>query len=403
MPFPKPNESKDEFISRFMKSKEAEKDYPDSKQRLAVAYSIWKKSKEELKDWHKLDFVIPITESISEAIIDGLTVKRIKGVAINATTTRNGITYSEKELMKSASTLINKPLLKDHDNKIDSIIGKVKEAHYNAIEKRVEFEAIVMDEDVKKKLDMGLLSSVSIGAMVKNLNETKEGVMAEGIDFVELSLVAVPADPDAGFDITHALSESLKLKKEEEETNSYLSELDINNQYNYKEVNRMESEIEDMKAKLLEKEKLISELSQENSAFKEAKMKEKKESLMIKFNEFLTLNELEASDTSTASIETLEFITSKINKKKIEVKKNDVKKAEEEVAEKKSETIIPEVKVEAKVETKIEEIVKVSEEIKTSELKSQIIVENPVPKKEILDGFVIELANRGKGFTIYKK
>jgi len=49
MPKPNPNESKDEYISRFMASEEAQKDYPDEKQRLAVAHSMWKehnKSKE---------------------------------------------------------------------------------------------------------------------------------------------------------------------------------------------------------------------------------------------------------------------------------------------------------------------------------------------------------------------
>jgi len=43
MPSPRPNETKDEFIKRFMGSSEAKKDYPDEKQRLAVANSMWKK------------------------------------------------------------------------------------------------------------------------------------------------------------------------------------------------------------------------------------------------------------------------------------------------------------------------------------------------------------------------
>lgn len=42
MPYPTQNEDEQEYISRFMKSAEAIKDYPDEKQRVAVAYSLWK-------------------------------------------------------------------------------------------------------------------------------------------------------------------------------------------------------------------------------------------------------------------------------------------------------------------------------------------------------------------------
>ena len=53
MPYPKKDESQSEYISRFMSSEEAQKSYPDQKQRVAVAYSIWKehhKKKESTKE-----------------------------------------------------------------------------------------------------------------------------------------------------------------------------------------------------------------------------------------------------------------------------------------------------------------------------------------------------------------
>lgn len=43
MPNPNPGESKKDYISRFMKSGEAQGDFPDDKQRLAVAYSMFEK------------------------------------------------------------------------------------------------------------------------------------------------------------------------------------------------------------------------------------------------------------------------------------------------------------------------------------------------------------------------
>jgi hypothetical protein len=45
MPLPKPREgeTQDEFVSRFMSNEVAKREFPDQKQRLAVAYSTWRK------------------------------------------------------------------------------------------------------------------------------------------------------------------------------------------------------------------------------------------------------------------------------------------------------------------------------------------------------------------------
>lgn len=47
MPLPKPNkdETKDEFVSRFMSNEEAKKEFPEQKQRLAIAYEKWREKK----------------------------------------------------------------------------------------------------------------------------------------------------------------------------------------------------------------------------------------------------------------------------------------------------------------------------------------------------------------------
>jgi hypothetical protein len=47
MPDPKKGESQKDFIARFMSSEEAKRDFPDRNQRLAVAYSKWRKRKKE--------------------------------------------------------------------------------------------------------------------------------------------------------------------------------------------------------------------------------------------------------------------------------------------------------------------------------------------------------------------
>jgi len=43
MPSPKDGEEKNDFISRFMSSEAMKKEYPDQKQRVAVAYAQWRK------------------------------------------------------------------------------------------------------------------------------------------------------------------------------------------------------------------------------------------------------------------------------------------------------------------------------------------------------------------------
>lgn len=52
MPKPREGESRDDFISRFMSSEEAKKDYPDKDQRLAVAQSMWRKHQKKEKQGH---------------------------------------------------------------------------------------------------------------------------------------------------------------------------------------------------------------------------------------------------------------------------------------------------------------------------------------------------------------
>ena len=48
MPYPVKAESKEDYISRFMASPEAQKDYPDQKQRAAVAYSLWERKDNDM-------------------------------------------------------------------------------------------------------------------------------------------------------------------------------------------------------------------------------------------------------------------------------------------------------------------------------------------------------------------
>lgn len=163
------------------------------------------------KDWHLLEFAVPfshITEKTDKS--EGFF---IEGIAINETLTRNGIKYEADELEKAASSLIGKPMLKDHEAMVDNIVGKVKDANFDQAIKALTFKSQVMDKGVIEKISDGRLNWVSIGAMVKDLvkRENEDFVVAKGIEIVELSFTPIPGDPGASFG--KALSEAYNLKE----------------------------------------------------------------------------------------------------------------------------------------------------------------------------------------------
>lgn len=171
------------------------------------------KKVEASKNWKHVEFFAPISESF----INNEQEFFIKGVAINETTTRNGITYISEELEKAAPSFRNKPVLADHENSIFNIVGRTTENvnFERSIEGkgRIMFEAKIMDKRVQEMINDGRIQNVSIGTMLDDLKEDEEAgtVTAIGMQGLEISLVAVPGDPGAG--LANALSESLKLKE----------------------------------------------------------------------------------------------------------------------------------------------------------------------------------------------
>lgn len=67
MPKPNKNETREEFISRYMSSEEAKRSHPDEKQRLAIAYSVWREHNKK----KSFEVFTPITKSWVEKVSDG--------------------------------------------------------------------------------------------------------------------------------------------------------------------------------------------------------------------------------------------------------------------------------------------------------------------------------------------
>ena len=160
----------------------------------------------------------------------------IKGQAITVGVTKNKIPYTEDELMRSARTLTNKPLLINHLESVPEVqeyivtnedklhplvkaalesivsrghvgVGRVSDSEFE--DNAVEYVAQVTDPATQAVVDHKppLVLGVSIGAIPRS-----SGMPPTGIIFTDLSLIIapeVPADPDATAEIMEKMREML--------------------------------------------------------------------------------------------------------------------------------------------------------------------------------------------------
>lgn len=151
----------------------------------------------------------------------------ISGVAIEETTSLNKVRYPAEVLQRAAESLKGVPLLKDHNNSVDSIVGRVTEALFDENSKAVRFKAKIMDKGISEKVKQGLIKHVSVGSHFTGVksesSESGRVFVPTDIRFLELSLVAVPGIQNALIDtaIAEFVQENTevleKLEKETEE------------------------------------------------------------------------------------------------------------------------------------------------------------------------------------------
>lgn len=182
-------------------------------------------------------------------------VVEVEGFAVHVGTF-NGVTIEKEELDKSVASLIGSPILKNHENNIGEVIGKVTHAECkldpDAGEYAIMYKADIdeCEEDLIRKMKLDFVTSVSVGFMCEHICSIcgenvwlcphwywDEGfqVLAKDISFHELSIVAVPADSDATVKINFANnSDQLQFDKLEEfkkERRTYMSD-NFENKYN---------------------------------------------------------------------------------------------------------------------------------------------------------------------------
>ena len=266
----------------------------------------------------KLLYLVPIT--FTEAKKDDAASEFfIEGVAINETITRNGVQYVAEELEKAAPSLMGRPVLKDHRNEVDAIVGRVKHASWDAKEKHIKFRAQIMDEKAKEMIRDGRINNVSIGGGVKQMvSEEKEGQKwrrAVGLEIFELSLVPVPGDANAS--IAQAMEEAYSMFNKAE------SPADSDKIVEGKSMD------EDVKAKL-------DEAAKENASLKARLVEmEKAETLKLREEYEGEAKRVGAKVVETESKETLKALIGSLK---------DVKPAEAKAAEKATKGVVGETK-----------------------------------------------------------
>jgi hypothetical protein len=268
----------------------------ESAEKICGAMKAKMEGKEErLLDHIIIEYVVPMT--VEEKI--GTKTFKVSGVAVEETTSRNGIRYTAEELRKAAPSLKGKPIIKDHNKSVDNIVGIVEISNFNDATKKLEFRGDIMDDRMKEMIGDGRIQNVSIGASVEQLIEESDGknktFTAKGINFEELSLVVVPGVQAATINqaLESKISEALKIKEALNEVEVVENQEDLR-----KEVSELKSIILSLKpheekieikadeslkktldeqaAKIAKLEEMLSKKAQETSPKAEAKVEEVK-------------------------------------------------------------------------------------------------------------------------------
>lgn len=148
----------------------------------------------------------------------------VKGFAVHVGTF-NDITITKEELERSVSSLIGMPILKNHENDVDEVIGKIIDAECQIDTDCGEYGAAYTaeidekEEDLLRKMKLEFIGSTSVGFRCEHICSIcgqnvrycdhwfwDEGfqILAQKILFHELSIVAVPADLNATVKINFA-------------------------------------------------------------------------------------------------------------------------------------------------------------------------------------------------------
>jgi len=123
----------------------------------------------------------------------------ISGIAVKEGISRNKRKYIAKELEKFTPSMIDRPILKDHEGVTDNVIGKITEAIYDENTKSVKYSGWIKEDGtgIIDKIKDGRIKEVSIGALAgKVVKENKDDdiIIPTDMEALELSTTPVPGN-----------------------------------------------------------------------------------------------------------------------------------------------------------------------------------------------------------------
>ena len=179
-----------------------------------------KKKKENIR------FSTPIilVEEIQEKE-HGNKMAKIKGTAINASVSRNGVLYEFEELDKAKETLLGKSIAMGHSEDPADIVGIIDEVMMT--DKGMDYIGRAYSTsrypDTVEMIRNGLIKHVSIEAIAPDIEPNKEGVrVAKNLEFLGLGFVRHPGIADASASIAEQLQKIEEDLITEEELNELI-------------------------------------------------------------------------------------------------------------------------------------------------------------------------------------
>ena len=119
----------------------------------------------------------------------------LTGMASSNSKSLYGEVMSESALQRMCTDAVGLPILYDHEGKMKSIAGVVKNAYLQDNDLYLDFSILPrFQEEIRELIDFGVLLGLSIGGHVSSF-DMKNGLV-EDITLVEVSLTPVPANRD---------------------------------------------------------------------------------------------------------------------------------------------------------------------------------------------------------------
>lgn len=189
------NES-DELLEQLQAARAELKEFTN-KMSLFINNSQIKVDTPKNKKLMHLDFDLHIDDKQMELNEDGALI--ISGWCMKEGTW-NGLFFPEDEIIKSAKGLKGKQLKINHSRDIQDIVGVVLDSDWDDKRKVMTFVARVERKDIIEMILAKRVKAVSVGVRVNELFDKElERYYATDLEYVELSVVDIPAVKGAGF------------------------------------------------------------------------------------------------------------------------------------------------------------------------------------------------------------